>query len=98
MSEQFVADHFFEFGQGTQSVSPALRHLELLEGQLAHGEHPVLGMCVANTTVVINDAGARKPSKKRSTRRIDGLVTLAMAIGAAPTMQTKPIYIAALIG
>jgi hypothetical protein len=31
--------------------------------------------------------------------RIDGLVALAMAIGAAPTMQTtKPIDIAALIG
>jgi phage terminase large subunit-like protein len=101
LSEQFVADHFLEFGQGMQSMSPALRDLEqvLLEGQLAHGDHPVLGMCVANTAVVINDAGSRKPSKKRSTGRIDGLVALAMAIGAAPTMQTtKPIDIAALIG
>jgi phage terminase large subunit-like protein len=101
LSEEFVKDHFLEFGQGMQSMSPALRDLEqvLLEGQLAHGDQPVLGMCVANTTLVIDDAGNRKPSKKRSTGRIDGLVALTMAIGAAPTMQTtKPICIEALIG
>jgi phage terminase large subunit-like protein len=81
-------------------MSPALRDLEqvLLEGHLAHGDHPVLGMCVANTTVVIDDAGNRKPSKKRSTGRIDGLVALAMAIGAAPAMQIRPIDVEALIG
>jgi hypothetical protein len=28
MSEQFVKDHFVEFGQGMQSMSPALRDLE----------------------------------------------------------------------
>jgi phage terminase large subunit-like protein len=99
-TEQMIEAHFLEFGQGMQSMSPALRDLEqvLLDGQLAHGDHPVLGMCVSNTTVVIDDAGNRKPSKKRSTGRIDGLVALAMAIGAAPTTQVKPICIEALIG
>ena len=43
-SEQLVKDHFVEFGQGVASMSPALRDLEqvLLEGELAHGGHPVL--------------------------------------------------------
>src|SRR5262249_48903683 len=42
-TEQFVKDHFVEFGQGVASMSPALRDLEqvLLEGELAHGDHPV---------------------------------------------------------
>jgi phage terminase large subunit-like protein len=88
-------------------MSPALRDLEqvlldaesaLLEGHLAHGDHPVLTMCAANTIVVIDDTGNRKPSKRRSTGRIDGLVALAMALGAAPTTQVKPIDIEALIG
>jgi uncharacterized metal-binding protein YceD (DUF177 family) len=37
LSEQFVKEHFVEFGQGMQSMSPALRDLEqvLLEGQIA---------------------------------------------------------------
>jgi phage terminase large subunit-like protein len=49
-SEQFVKDHFVEFGQGMQSMSPALGDLEqvLLEGELAHGDHPILSMCVSH--------------------------------------------------
>jgi hypothetical protein len=33
-----------------QSMSPALRDLEqvLLEGGLAHGDHPILSMCVSH--------------------------------------------------
>ncbi len=60
MSEQFVKDHFVEFGQGVQSKSPALRDLEqaLLEAGLAHGNHPVLTMCVANTVITVT---ARNP-------------------------------------
>jgi len=97
-NERTIENRFLEFGQGMASMSPALRDLEqvLLEGHFAHANHPVLSMCVSNTTVVIDDAGNRKPSKKRSAGRIDGLVALAMAIGAAP-MQAKPIDISALI-
>jgi phage terminase large subunit-like protein len=98
MSEQFVKDHFVEFGQGMQSMSPALRDLEqiLLEGELAHENHPVLTMCVANTVIAVDDAGNRKPSKRRSTGRIDGMIALAMAIGVAP-LTTKQIDISTLI-
>ena len=99
-SEQFVRDHFVEFGQGMQSMSPALRDLEqvLLEGQIAHGNHPVLSMCAANTVIAVDDAGNRKPSKKRSVGRIDGMVALAMAIGVAPLRAQRVIDIEALIG
>jgi phage terminase large subunit-like protein len=98
-SEQMIEDHFVEFGQGMASMSPALRDLEqvLLEGELAHGGHPVLSMCIANTTVVLDDAGNRKPSKRKSTGRIDGLVALAMAIGTAP-LQEPVIDVASMIG
>jgi phage terminase large subunit-like protein len=98
MSEQFVKDHFVEFGQGMQSMSPALRDLEqvLLEGELAHGNHPVLTMCVANTVIAVDDAGNRKPSKRKSTGRIDGMIALAMAVGVAP-LTTKEIDISTLI-
>jgi phage terminase large subunit-like protein len=98
MSEQFVKDHFVEFGEGMQSMSPALRDLEqvLLEGELAHGNHPVLTMCVTNTVIAVDDAGNRKPSKRRSTGRIDGMIALAMAVGVAP-LPTKQIDISTLI-
>jgi phage terminase large subunit-like protein len=100
LSEQFVKDHFVEFGQGMQSMSPSLRDLEqvLLERQIAHGDHPVLSMCAANTVIAVDDAGNRKPSKKRSVGRIDGMVALAMAIGVAPLKSEPVIDIQALIG
>lgn len=79
-------------------MSPALRDLEqvLVEGQLAHGGHPVLTMCAMNTVITLDDGGNRKPSKRKSTGRIDGLVALAMAIGVAP-LQVKAIDVETLI-
>ena len=99
MSEQFVKDHFVEFGQGMQSMSPALRDLEqaLLEGELAHGNHPLLTMCIANTIITLDDAGNRKPSKRKSTGRIDGMIALAMAVGVAPLLPATKIDISTLI-
>jgi phage terminase large subunit-like protein len=98
-NEHPIKERFVEFGQGVASMSPALRDLEqvLLEGNLAHGGHPVLAMCVSHTVIAMDDAGNRKPSKRKSTAKIDGLVALAMAIGVAP-LQAKPIDIEALIG
>jgi phage terminase large subunit-like protein len=97
--DQMIVEYFVEFGQGMASMSPALRDLEqvLLEGELAHGGHPVLSMCIANTVITRDDAGNRKPSKRKSTGRIDGLVALAMAIGVAP-LQVPEIDVRAMIG
>jgi phage terminase large subunit-like protein len=98
-SEQMLKDRWCEYGQGMQSMSPALRDLEqvILDGKLAHGNHPVLNMCVNNTVIVLDDAGNRKPSKRKSTGRIDGLISLTMAIGCAP-LRVEEIDVRALIG
>jgi phage terminase large subunit-like protein len=83
-SEEELAK-FVEFGQGTASMTPALRDLEvkLIEGQLRHGNNPVLTMC-ANNARVIGDSGARKFDKKTARGRIDGMVALAIAVGVMP--------------
>lgn len=77
---------FVEFGQGFQSMSPALRDLEsvLLNGKLRHGNNPVLSMCAANAVVTTDPAGGRKLNKAKAAGRIDGLVALCMAFGIAP--------------
>lgn len=77
---------FVQFGQGFQSMSPALRDLEaeLLNGRLAHGNHPVLTMCAANAVVITDPAGNRKLAKNKSSGRIDGMVALTMMMGVAP--------------
>lgn len=73
-----------EHGQGYKDMSPALDTLEsdLLNGRLRHGMHPVLTMCAANAVVSKDPAGNRKLDKHKATGRIDGMVALAMALGA----------------
>lgn len=82
------------WGQGFQSMSPALDALEaeLLNGRVAHGMHPVLTMCAANAVIERDPAGNRKLTKAKSTGRIDGLQALAMAMGAASTSEEIQSY------
>lgn len=77
---------FVQFGQGFQSMSPALRTLEadILNNRLAHGNHPVLTMCANNAVVLKDPAGNRKLVKSKSSGRIDGMIGLTMARGAVP--------------
>jgi phage terminase large subunit-like protein len=81
-------------------MSPAFRDLEslLLERKLRHGGHPVLAMCAANAVIAGDPAGNRKLDKRRSIGRIDGLVALVMAMGAAPTMPPPKFDVEAMIG
>jgi phage terminase large subunit-like protein len=90
-TEQQLEEHFAEMGQGYQSMSPALRDLEtdLLNGNVAHGNHPVLTMCAANAVVQSDPAGNRKLAKDKSAGRIDGMVALAMARAAAAEAETE---------
>jgi phage terminase large subunit-like protein len=90
-TEAQIEEHFIEFGQGFQSMTPALRELEgeILNARLAHGNHPVLSMCAANAVVETNSAGGRKLTKAKSSGRIDGMVALAMAMGVAPLQEVE---------
>jgi phage terminase large subunit-like protein len=66
-------------------MSPAIDTLEseLLNGRIAHGNHPVLTMCAANAMITKDQAGNRKLDKHKATGRIDGIVAMAMALGLA---------------
>lgn len=79
------------FGQGTQSMSPAVDALEdaLLNARLRHGCNPVLTMCAANTRVWKDTSGNRKFEKQKTSGRIDGMVALAMAMGVAVAAQSE---------
>jgi phage terminase large subunit-like protein len=95
LSESLIDDRFQDFGQGFVSMSPALRTLEtaLLNGNMRHGNHPVLTMCAANSVVQRDPAGNRKLDKQRSRGRIDGMVALAMACAVASEHQgQRPVY------
>jgi phage terminase large subunit-like protein len=91
-TEEQIDEIFEEFGQGFQSMSPALRDLEsaLLSEKVRHGNHPVLTMCAANAVVTTDPAGGRKLNKAKAAGRIDGMVALTMAFGIAPLDEPEP--------
>ena len=55
--------------------------------QIAHGNNPVLTMCMANARIEKDAAGNRKMNKAKATGRIDGAVALAMAVGMSKASQ-----------
>lgn len=73
------------FGQGFKDMAPAIDSLEglILNEQIAHGNNPVLTMCMNNCRIEADPAGNRKLNKAKATGRIDGAVAFAMAIGVA---------------
>lgn len=88
-----------EFGQGFVSMSPAVQLLEaaVLDKRIHHGGHPILRWQISNVAIETDSSANRKPSKKRATGHIDGVVALMMAMGAAEKSVVK-FDINALIG
>jgi phage terminase large subunit-like protein len=83
---------FEEFGQGFVSMGPAVdrAEIEFLHERFRHGGHPVMTMCAANAIIVQDAAGNRKMDKSKSTGRIDGMISLAMAVGVAGLDAAEP--------
>jgi phage terminase large subunit-like protein len=73
-----------DFRQGYGSMSAPSKQLEnlVVSGKVLHGGHPVLSWQASNVAIQQDSAaGNIKPSKAKSTERIDGIVSLVMAIG-----------------
>jgi phage terminase large subunit-like protein len=83
------------FGQGYRDMTAPTKEMEklVLEGKLLHGANPVLRWMASNVAVEMDAAGNLKPSKKKSTERIDGIVAAIMALGRAMLVpQFKSVY------
>lgn len=83
-----------DFGQGFQSMAPAVDALEtaILAGQIAHSGHKVLTWNAANAKAETDPAGNRKVTKRKSTGRVDGIVSLVMAAGLHAKEPQAPSY------
>jgi phage terminase large subunit-like protein len=82
-----------QFGQGYASMSPATKEFNRLwtGRRIVHGANPVLRWMAGNTAAEIDAAGNIKPSKKKSTERIDGIVASIMAVGRRCVMaESRP--------
>ena len=71
------------FPQSMLSMSPPSKQLErmVLACDLDHGGHPVARWMAANAAVVGDANGNIKPSKEKSSEKIDGIAAAVIAIG-----------------
>lgn len=78
------------FGQGFRDMTaPAKEFEKMVIGQtLRHNQNPIMAWAVRNVMVEHDAAGNIKPSKSKSTERIDPVVATIMAIGR---WQAKPV-------
>lgn len=72
-------------GMGFKDMSPGMKELYklMLEGRIIHGGNPVLRWMAGNVVAEVDAAENIKPSKKKSTEKIDGIVTLIMGLDRA---------------
>ena len=91
LGDEGVTVELTEFGQGFQSMAPAIDEIERLmfEKRLRHGGHPILKWNAANAVAVGDPSGNRKLDKTRSRERIDGLVALVMALATAKRHEAE---------
>lgn len=84
-------EKFQEVGQGTLSMTPALRQMEvkLRNVRYKHGNHPILNMCSDNA-IVVGNSGARKFDKAKARGRIDGMTAFANMEYVMPNESDKP--------
>jgi phage terminase large subunit-like protein len=89
--ECLYADEWIPVGQGYKDFAPRLNGFEegILNGTIAHGNHPVLTMAAVNAISVSDPAGNRKLDKSRTSARIDPLVAAVMA--AFPLLDGKKV-------
>jgi phage terminase large subunit-like protein len=87
LSTQLAGDGFnvVTFGQGFKDMTSPSKEWEklVISGKLRHGGNPVLRWMASNVAAEIDAAGNIKPSKKKSTERIDGIVAGIMGLGRA---------------
>jgi phage terminase large subunit-like protein len=81
----FPAEKLVEIRQGNKTLSPPTKELHKLvrSGKFEHDGNPVLRWNVSNTMLEISEPELWKPSKKRSTERIDGCVAVICALSRA---------------
>ena len=87
LTQQLTEDglNLIPVNQSITTLTAPSKELErlMLDKKLEHGGNPVLRWMARNVAVIQNGEGEIRPSKKKSTEKIDGIVALIMAIDRA---------------
>jgi len=93
MEEEGAQLPLANFRQGFKSFAPAVDEYErmLVSGELKHDGNAVMNWNAASAVLDTDPAGNRKPTKAKSTGRIDGVVAAVMAAGRAIATEEKEV-------
>lgn len=80
-----------EFGQTFAKLNAPAKLLEqtIIAQNFSHGNNPVLRWMASNVVIQIDPSGNIRPSKKKSTEKIDGITATIMALALASTEEAK---------
>jgi phage terminase large subunit-like protein len=83
-----------EHRPGMPSMGPPTKVFDrlLTDGQIQHGNNPVLTWMAGNVAVVMDTHENFRPCKEKSTERIDGIVAAVMAVGRAAVATPQNDY------
>lgn len=76
-------DKVFEFPQTLKTMSEPTKELEVLvaEKRIVHNNNPILSWMAGNTAIYTDPNENIRPVKNKSSEKIDGIVSLVMALG-----------------
>lgn len=77
--------------QGYVSLNSPTKLLmeKVLRQEISHGDNPILRWMCSNTVVELDPTGSIKPSKQKSSEKIDGIVALIMGLARAAVTPIK---------
>lgn len=91
MASELIDDGFevLDFGQSYLKYTGPCKELErrILAGTIAFAPNPILRWNVGNVSVEMDGMENVRPTKKKSTERIDGVVALVMSVGVLTSQQ-----------
>lgn len=84
LADVLGADKVVKFYQGFGNMAAPVKELErlYLEENLKHGNNPVLNWMANNAAWRVNEYNDKRFDREKSSEKIDGMVALAMGIGA----------------
>jgi phage terminase large subunit-like protein len=86
------------FIQGAKSYHPCIKEVErrYLDGNIAHGNDPVLNWCIANVVMRLDPNMNMAPDKKKAAEKIDDACALFMSVGGIVGAEGETSIIDAL--
>jgi phage terminase large subunit-like protein len=92
LMEKLGDDKLADVGQTYRFLNAPCKELERLlsQGRINHGGNPVLRWMTSNVVAEVNQDDLVRPSRKKSSDKIDGTVTLLVALNRALAYEDEP--------